>query len=65
VEQAGTGSLSPGRTAARHRRRRAGHHVTRRRESEDLRDAFIGALTHELRTPIASTFGGNVAVTIA
>jgi len=33
--------------------------ITRRRESEHLRDAFIGVLSHELRTPITSIFGGS------
>jgi signal transduction histidine kinase len=33
--------------------------ITRRREAEDLRDAFIGVLSHELRTPITSIFGGS------
>jgi PAS domain S-box-containing protein len=33
--------------------------ITRRRQSEDLRDAFIGVLSHELRTPITSIFGGS------
>lgn len=33
--------------------------ITRRREAEHLRDAFIGVLSHELRTPITSIFGGS------
>ena len=33
--------------------------ITRRREAENLRDAFIGVLSHELRTPITSIFGGS------
>jgi PAS domain S-box-containing protein len=33
--------------------------ITDRREAEHLRDAFIGVLSHELRTPITSIFGGS------
>ena len=33
--------------------------ITKRREAEHLRDAFIGVLSHELRTPITSIFGGS------
>ena len=33
--------------------------ITRRREAETLRDAFIGVLSHELRTPITSIYGGS------
>ena len=33
--------------------------ITRRREAEHLRDAFIGVLSHELRTPITSIYGGS------
>lgn len=33
--------------------------ITRRREAEALRDAFIGVLSHELRTPITSIYGGS------
>jgi signal transduction histidine kinase len=33
--------------------------ITQRREAEHLRDAFIGVLSHELRTPITSIFGGS------
>jgi PAS domain S-box-containing protein len=33
--------------------------ITNRREAEHLRDAFIGVLSHELRTPITSIYGGS------
>jgi signal transduction histidine kinase len=33
--------------------------VTERREAEQLREAFVGVLSHELRTPITSVFGGT------
>jgi PAS domain S-box-containing protein len=33
--------------------------ITHRREAEHLRDAFIGVLSHELRTPITSIYGGS------
>jgi PAS domain S-box-containing protein len=33
--------------------------ITRRREADTLRDAFIGVLSHELRTPITSIYGGS------
>jgi len=33
--------------------------VTDRREAEQLREAFVGVLSHELRTPITSVFGGT------
>ena len=33
--------------------------VTDRRHGEDLRDAFIGMLSHELRTPVTSIYGGS------
>ena len=33
--------------------------ISRRREAEILRDAFIGILSHELRTPITSIYGGS------
>jgi signal transduction histidine kinase len=33
--------------------------VTERRETEQLREAFVGVLSHELRTPITSVFGGT------
>jgi PAS domain S-box-containing protein len=33
--------------------------VTQRREATELRDAFLGMLSHELRTPITSIYGAS------
>ena len=34
------------------------HDITSRRESEEARKAFIGVLSHELRTPVTSIYAG-------
>jgi PAS domain S-box-containing protein len=33
--------------------------ITERKHGEELRDAFIGMLSHELRTPVTSIYGGS------
>ena len=33
--------------------------VTDRRQADELRDVFLGMLSHELRTPVTSIFGGS------
>jgi PAS domain S-box-containing protein len=36
--------------------------ITERRHAEELRDAFIGMLSHELRTPVTSIYGGALVL---
>jgi PAS domain S-box-containing protein len=33
--------------------------ITERRQADDLRDVFLGMLSHELRTPVTAIFGGS------
>ncbi len=33
--------------------------ITDRRQADELRDVFLGMLSHELRTPVTSIFGGS------
>jgi PAS domain S-box-containing protein len=35
------------------------HDVTERRQADDIRDVFIGMLSHELRTPVTAIYGGS------
>ncbi|HET7704415.1 MAG TPA: PAS domain-containing protein [Candidatus Limnocylindrales bacterium] len=33
--------------------------ITERKQADDLRDVFVGMLSHELRTPVTSIYGGS------
>jgi len=33
--------------------------ITDRRQTEEIREVFLGMLSHELRTPVTAIFGGS------